>query len=272
MGSNPTRRIPQAPAVTRPTGDVEVVLDLAADSRNPSEIERETGIPRSTIRRWLDGSVPTGDRHGGRSACIRCSARHRSPLAGVTEHAYAYLLGLYLGDGWITLHRGQVFRLLILLDASYTRIIRECEAAMSLVMPVNRVASRRRPGERAVEVSAYSRHWPCLFPQHGPGRKHERTIELESCQRAIADRYPRRLLRGLIHSDGCRGINTIKHREKTYAYPRYAFSNRSGDIRDLFCEYCDRVGVEWRRMNRWNISVARRESVALMDRFIGPKR
>lgn len=95
---------------------------------------------------------------------------------------------------------------------------------------------------------------------------------LEPWQREIVDAYPWRFLRGLIQSDGCRGLNTIRHPNKTYAYPRYQFSNRSDDIRNLFCEYCDRVGVEWRRMNRWNISVARRESVALMDRYIGPKR
>ena len=27
-----------------------------------------------------------------------------------------------------------------------------------------------------------SKHWPCLFPQHGPGRKHTRKIELEQWQ------------------------------------------------------------------------------------------
>ena len=27
------------------------------------------------------------------------------------------------------------------------------------------------------------KHWPCLFPQHGPGRKHERKIRLEAWQR-----------------------------------------------------------------------------------------
>jgi len=59
---------------------------------------------------------------------------------------------------------------------------------------------------------------------------------------------------------------------KTYRYPRYNFTNHSDDIRAVFCEYCDKVGVEWRRMNRWSISVARRDSVALMDRRIGPKR
>ncbi len=56
-----------------------------------------------------------------------------------------------------------------------------------------------------------------------------------------------------------------------YAYPRYQFSNRSLDIQRLFTRACDRVGVEWRQMNRWNISVAKRGSVALLDEFVGPK-
>jgi hypothetical protein len=32
------------------------------------------------------------------------------------------------------------------------------------------------------------------------------------------------------------------------------------------------LGIEWRQMNRYNISVARSESVARLDEFIGPKR
>ena len=91
-------------------------------------------------------------------------------------------------------------------------------------------------------------------------------------QHGIADEYPWRFLRGLIQSDGSRYINTIKHPKQTYAYPRYEFCNRSEDILALFAEYCDKVGVEWRRMNAVSISVARRNSVELMDRFIGPKR
>lgn len=67
-------------------------------------------------------------------------------------------------------------------------------------------------------------------------------------------------------------MNPAVHPHRTYRYPRYEFSNRSADIRALFCEYCEKVGVEWRRANRWNISVARRASVELMDRHIGPKR
>ena len=141
-----------------------------------------------------------------------------------------------------------------------------------MLAPENAVSVIRRPACQVDEPSAYSRHWPCLLPQHGPGVKHERPIVLEPWQREILDLYPWRFLRGLIHSDGCRSTNTIHHPKKTYRYPRYNFTNHSDDIRDLFCEYCDRVDVEWRRMNRWTISVARRGSVALMDRHIGPKR
>lgn len=151
-------------------------------------------------------------------------------------------------------------------------IVHECEAAIAILAPGNRVSTIRSNTCSMDAPGAFSRHWPCLFPQHGPGRKHERPIALAPWRREIVDRYPWRFLRGLIHSNGSRHLNTIRHPRKTYRYPRYEFSNRSEDIRRLFCEYCDAVGVVWTRTNRWNISVARRDSVAAMDRQIGPKR
>jgi hypothetical protein len=66
-------------------------------------------------------------------------------------------------------------------------------------------------------------------------------------------------------------LNTIRHGKKVYAYPRYQFSNRSADIRAIFCEHLDLLDIPWRRMNPWTISVARREAVARLDEFIGPK-
>jgi hypothetical protein len=77
---------------------------------------------------------------------------------------------------------------------------------------------------------------------------------------------------GYIHSDGSRHINRIKHPKRTYEYVRYELSNRSDDIKAIFCEACDALGVQWRVMNRHSISVARRASVARLDEFIGPKR
>jgi Homeodomain-like domain len=244
------------------------VLDLAERGLNQCEIARETGIPRSTIRHWIRGETP---KEGGPlRECVRCPGP-RPGFWELTHHAYAYLLGLYLGDGSIATHRRGVFRLRIACFEGYPRIIEECAAAMSLVMPANAVSLHRRNDSRVIEVSSYSRHWPCVFPQHGAGRKHQRHIVLTEWQRRICDRFPGRLLRGLIHSDGYRGTNTIRHPKKTYRYPRYQFSNRSADIRAIFCEYCDKLGIESRQMNRWNISINRRESVAKMDWFVGPK-
>jgi hypothetical protein len=56
-----------------------------------------------------------------------------------------------------------------------------------------------------------------------------------------------------------------------YAYPRYFFSNLSADIRGLFCESCDQLGLRWRQSNPRNISISDRTSVALLDENVGPK-
>jgi hypothetical protein len=59
---------------------------------------------------------------------------------------------------------------------------------------------------------------------------------------------------------------------RDYAYPRYQFSNRSDDIRRLFTYACDLLGIAWRPWSRYHISVAQRDAVRVLDRFVGPKR
>jgi hypothetical protein len=56
-----------------------------------------------------------------------------------------------------------------------------------------------------------------------------------------------------------------------YVYPRYFFSNQSGDVRDIFCRHCELLGVHWTQSNPRNISISRRDSVARLDEFVGPK-
>jgi hypothetical protein len=188
--------------------------------------------------------------------------------------AYAYLLGLYLGDGWLSRGPRDVYRLRILLDAGHPGIIQSCADAMSAVLPGRAVSFRRHSSSAAIEVAAYSKQWPCLIPQHGEGRKHLRRIALREWQRDVTLRHPEALLRGLIHSDGSRSLNTVRARVTgvVYRYPRYSFSNRSEDIKAIFCEHLDLIGIEWRRMGSWNISIARKDAVAALDRFVGPKR
>ena len=85
--------------------------------------------------------------------------------------------------------------------------------------------------------------------------------------RLFADRCSRRL------PDNYRFKTRLPSgRVAVYAYPRYCFTNQSADIRALFCEYCEKLGIRWTESNPRNISVAQRKSVALLDAFVGPKR
>ncbi len=187
------------------------------------------------------------------------------------EGGYAYLLGTYLGDGMLSRLPGKpVWKLRIFQDSRYPRLVDECQRAMFNVVP-NVVGQFTRPKDGAVEIHSHWKQWICLFPQHGAGPKHLRSIRLEPWQANLVRQYPHEFIKGLIESDGCRITNFAIVRGKRYEYPRYFFSNRSSDIQQLFRDACDLIGVDYRQDGPWNISVARRESVAALDEFIGPK-
>lgn len=248
----------------RSLAEIEVVLALFEAGLSNRRISKLTGISRATIQDWRRRGQALPRSRGERKEDPDCPSCGQ---ATVPAPSYAYLLGLYLGDGCISATPRSVYKLRITLDLKYPSILQECTEAISAVRPSSamKVGSVGRIG--CAEIYAHWKHWPCLFPQHGPGRKHERKIELHAWQQPIVDLYPDRLLRGFIHSDGYRGLNFVKGK----GYPWYQFCNRSADIRDIFCRACDVYGVRWRQMNAWTISIARRADVAKLDLVIGPK-
>ena len=60
-------------------------------------------------------------------------------------------------------------------------------------------------------------------------------------------------------------------RDAHYEYVRYFFTNYSEDIRRIFCEHCDLLGIRWTQSNHRNISISHRDSTAILDRIVGPK-
>jgi hypothetical protein len=251
----------------------EALTLLRGGARN-ADVARRLKVPLGTVGYWkhLDrakrGESP--GRHDPK--CPRCDGRH------LDAAAYAYLLGLYLGDGHISHYsEHRVPNLMITCTDSWPGLMDECERAMRAVFPENSTCRVRKTGCHNVKV--YSKHLHCLFPQHGPGKKHERVIALEPWQQVIVDAHPWEFIRGLIHSDGCRITNwttrMVAGERKRYEYPRYLFSNKSDDIRRLFTRALDKVDVEWSTLARgsdpFNISIARKTSVALMDAHVGPK-
>ncbi|MFD9370355.1 transcriptional regulator [Streptomyces sp. NPDC060020] len=240
-------------------------LALLGDGRSMNSVSKETGISRAAIRAWQVRIEPL-------------PRVEQKPCSGPGDAAaYAYLLGLYLGDGCISSHPKGGHYLRIACADAWPGLIEQCRTAILAVRPSDRVCVLQRQG--CVNVTSYSRHWTCLFPQHGPGKKHERRIALEDWQQEIVDAHPWEFLRGLIHSDGCRVTNwttrMVGGERKRYEYPRYFFTNKSDDIRRLCTDTLAKVGVQWTILARGsdplNVSVARRESVALMDAHIGPK-
>jgi Homeodomain-like domain len=158
----------------RTQAEVDVVLALAAEGQTSAAIARRTGIPRSTVRDWRAGLLPQRDRPRPCPICAPGSVE-------LPPREYVYLLGLYLGDGYIS--RGaRTYCLRFFLDGAYPGIIRECRESLEAIRPTQRAWDRRTSSSRCHVVAMYSNHWPCLFPQHGAGRKHERQIALARWQ------------------------------------------------------------------------------------------
>jgi hypothetical protein len=171
----------------RPNEDRQVVDQWHRCGAGASEIARRTGIPRSTVRDWCKGSVRPAQP---RSDCWVCDAR---PFH---EPSYVYLFGLYLGDGTLVLGRREVYCLRVTLDRRYPRIIDECAAAVLAIRAASRMGVGTVERKGCTVVQAYWKHWPCVFPQHGPGRKHLRSIELIGWQQTLVERHPGMLLAG----------------------------------------------------------------------------
>lgn len=241
-------------------------LALLAQDGNVSRAARAVGVSRATIRYWRSGG---GNSTGGSARPLHAACRVGTcpwfPLRDAA--AYSYLMGLYLGDGCISASR-RTDRLRIFLDDRYPAIQDECARAIEILSgkSAGRVAK-----SGCTEVDSYSWHWICLFPQHGPGRKHLRPIQLAVWQQQLVNEHPGPLLRGLIHSDGCRDLNVVQGR----SYPRYSFSNRSADIQRVFQAAAGQFGLQFtvtRKKSGVIVTlIARRSDVALLDTFIGPK-
>jgi hypothetical protein len=243
------------------------VMSLLDTGMSDYTIATKTGVGRGTVRRWRLAATPP-------------QAVQRSRIAdawSVTDGApYCYLLGVYLGDGTISLRTAQSARLQVVNDRCNPVISQEILAAMRKTFGDGSVGVySSSTGESDVLCISHPAI-PRAFPQHGPGRKHLRTIELADWQLELTQAHPGTLIRGLIHSDGCRTVNRFRTklpsgRIAEYSYVRYFFSNLSEDVRRIFAEHCSLLGIRVTQSNHRNLSVSHRASVAILEEVVGPK-
>jgi hypothetical protein len=225
---------------------------------NDCEIARRLGVARTTVRDWRRPTYVSGFIR-----CSRCWKRMR-PIS-FCDTDYAELLGLYLGDGHISVP-ARTQRLRICLDSRYRNIVDETAALLRRCFPENPVGRTLFHDGAETVLHVYCNHLTCLFPQHGPGRKHDRPIVLEPWQGAAVGRAPWAFLRGCIWSDGCTFIN----RTGPYEYLSYGFANYSSDILDLVESVCRAQDLKPRRYAR-AIRLNRREDVARLVQHVGVK-
>jgi len=257
-------------AHVRPQELVDSALRASDDGMPDAANAALHGVAIKTIRRWRREYQRRGRERGQMhtaSTCPRCAD------SALDAAAYTELLGWYLGDGYISHGRRGVLNLHVYNDRKHVSDNLRIALLMTSVKQGGRPHTRQVPG--CVITTMSWKHWPCLFPQHGPGRKHERPIILEDWQRAIVETHPGPFLRGLFHSDGSRVNNwatrMVAGQKKRYDYPRWQFTNVSIDIRELCCWALDLADVPWRQSNHKTISVSTRAGVGRLDDLIGLK-
>jgi hypothetical protein len=119
----------------RPLQDLRTVFVLKSEGFTDREISHRTRVPINTIRRWRNGRLP------GYAVPHVCSGRCRvldttkPDLAQLPTDSYAYLPGIYLGDGCLT-QNGRSWTLRVVLDEAYPGIVSECCDAIELMRGV----------------------------------------------------------------------------------------------------------------------------------------
>jgi hypothetical protein len=153
-------------------------------------ISRCTGISVRTISRWLTHGPPgAGPRTQTGTLRRRNAEMTRNELIRqMSLPAYAYLLGLYLGDGHIARATKGVFRLRIFLDSCYPVIVGEAVTAIAAVLPRNKPSAAKHPRDNLVIVSCYSKG---VAKTLAPARSRAQTRQTNQAEAMAASNHRR---------------------------------------------------------------------------------
>lgn len=127
----------------REYNEYKQILELWELGIPKKRIASTLGIPRGTvidcIKRYgsVKGLEENKDR-ASRSTPDELLSRICDAQNVELQKAYAYVLGLYLGDGNIVKLR-RVFRLRVTLDAAYPNIIKSCSSAIQTLLAENQI-------------------------------------------------------------------------------------------------------------------------------------
>lgn len=232
--------------VMRNINEYNNFLQLKLSGITNTKISKILNIPRTTLNDW--------EIKGFKSKEQRIFKHFDDD---VWVKSYNYILGQYLGDGYIV-KIGRVYCLKIYCDAKYKELNDYIFKTLKIIFPSNSIM--RNHYQNHIITYVYSNTIPELFPQLGSGLKKNRKIELFEWQKLIIDyKY---LLAGLLHSDG----SFYFDRE----YEMCNFTNTSYDILDIFKECCKNIELKF-TVTKNKIHIRNRKDVKWIIDNIGDK-
>lgn len=200
------------------------VLKLFNNGSNKFKISKETGIPYSTLKKWINGKSI-------RDTYFPITDFKKYLNNKVKQKAYSFILAVYLSDGYISTYKTfRAPKLCFSNDKKYIKNTQEWAEKLQILFPDNKVNTYLKNNGNCYLIYVYSKKILDLFPQHGVGKKHTRTIRLKDWQNDIVKKYPEEFIRGCIQSDG----SIYEQNVKKYKYKNYCFVNKSEDIAKLF--------------------------------------
>jgi hypothetical protein len=116
----------------RAGADINAVSKLLGTGLSDYEIGRRTGVSRSSVQRWRTRGTARGDQS------------NPGAWLPLDPRSYSYLLGIYLGDGYIAHPSPRSVVLEISLDPKYPGIVDECSVAIGRVAGIPARISRQR--------------------------------------------------------------------------------------------------------------------------------
>jgi hypothetical protein len=242
---------------------VEKAKSLRNEGRNFSEIARIMNIPRPSLKYFFS------EKHKSTRGVDK-TIDYSYVIDNNLVKEYSYILGLYLGDGYID-KMPRTYRLRIALDYKYNNLNDFAQKMLLTFFPknkINRLIIKNKDKNSYINLIVYNNDIiKGLFPQIGDGKKHTRDVSLKDWQWNIIDcNY---LLLGLFHSDGCYYLHSKRNKYS------YQFSNKSRDLIDAFKMCCEHLNLKYYFANHYtkesfSITISVKDSDKLYNK-IGDK-
>ena len=258
---------------TLTTPQKQQIVKLLEDGWSRNKIAKELNVAWKQVDYWSKNRARVSELVD--DSDLKSLAVKRVGSSPTSRTSFSYLMGMYLGDGYLYKQGPYTWKLRLACDRKYPSIINEIQQCLTNLHLSPSICNQ----QHIDEVYCHGKLLPEMFPTFD-GPKHKNALTLTDWQRAVIDEHPQSFIRGLFHADGSRYI----HKQGQYQYVKYNLTNRSKDLVDLFCSACDTVGIEYKVHPRpfinksgdkhvgWTVTIGKRSEVVKCEQFLGIKR